>query len=133
MAPRRQMLTPELLPEMQIPLQQYPRTRPFEPLHDLADLLRRSVAQKAMNVVSCDLARDNLQLMFRGDLPNKVAHTKCDLPDQHLFAVFWDSYEMYLQAAVLVGSPAVVSHSTTLNDPLLSLKARASHHPRRGH
>jgi len=74
-------------------------------------------------MVSCDLAGDNLQLMFHTDLPAQVAHTYRDLPGQHLLAVFWDPHEMHLQVALRARSQAVVSHSTTVHEPLLRLKA----------
>jgi hypothetical protein len=97
---------------MRILLQQHPRTRPLQPLHDLVDLLRRSVAQKDVNVVARDLTRDNLQLMLHSNLPNQVAHSNRDLPGQHLFPVFRDPHEMYLEVALRVRSQSVVAHST---------------------
>ena len=84
-------------------------------------------------MVSCDVAADNLQLMFHSDLPDQVAHTYRDLPGQRLFAVFCDPHKMHLQVALRVRSQPVVPHSTTLHEPFLRLKARGFHHPRRGH
>jgi hypothetical protein len=77
------MSRPESLPQVRILLHQHSLTRAFPPLHDLAYFLRRSIAQEHVNMVARDLARDNLQLVFRRNLSYQVAHTR-----RHLRSAF---------------------------------------------
>jgi hypothetical protein len=109
--------------------------RAFELLHDLAHLLGRMVADEDMNMVSCDFAKDNLQLVLGGNstLRIGVAHSQRDLPVQHPFSVFGCPEEMHPRGALRVRSQSVMSYSTTLHESSLLLKGRGFHCPRRGH
>jgi hypothetical protein len=39
-------------------------------------------------MVACDLARNDVQLLFHGDLPEQIAHTKSYGSDQDRLTVF---------------------------------------------
>ena len=86
-----------------------------------------------MNVVACDLPGHDLQLMFRGNLPQQVAHAKSYVSCQHRLSIFRNPHHMHLQIAPRVRAQPVKSHATTLHQILLRLKARGFHHPRGGH
>ena len=114
-------------------LQPHPRAYPLKPLHDLAYLLMRAIGNEHVYVIACDLAGNNLQFVFRRDLPYQVAHTNRDFPSQHRLPILRDPHQVHLQVALRVRSQSVMSHATTLYEILLRLKARGFHHPRRGH
>src|SRR5215475_9749538 len=79
-AARPEVPPPKLLAQMREFLQHQPRADPFEPLHDLTDVLMRLVLQKHMDMVARHFARDNLQLMLQGNLPQDVSHPEGYLP-----------------------------------------------------
>jgi hypothetical protein len=77
-------------------LKEYPRADPLQPLNDHAHINMRPVRRQHVNVVACDLAAQYADLVFHGNLPYQVAHTKRDLPRQYFFPVFGDPYKEYL-------------------------------------
>ena len=99
----------------------------------LAPFLVRTVGQEDVDVVACNLTRDNVQLMFHRDLTNEVAHTNHYRTDEHLFTIFRYPDDGRFQVRFRVRSVLVVTHATTLPRPFLRLKARGFHHPRKGH
>ena len=96
------MPTPELFPKTGKLLEQHPRTRPLQPLHDLADLLGRPIRQEDVNMVTCDYSGDDLQFMFRRNPADEFSHTKSDITCQYGLPVLWNPDHMYLQVALRV-------------------------------
>ena len=47
-----------------------------------------SVGYEHVDVVTCNLTRDYVQLMFHRDLTNQIAHTNRYWTDQNLFTIF---------------------------------------------
>ena len=64
--------TPELALEVRELLEEKARAGALEPLHDLADVLVRAVAEEQVHVVRGDFARDDLEIVLGRDLPQKV-------------------------------------------------------------
>ena len=64
-APRPEVAAPVLFLEMGEFLKQLPSTRSLKPLHDLADVLVRSIADEYAHMIGRNLARDDLQLPKR--------------------------------------------------------------------
>ena len=93
----------------------------------------RTVGQEDVDVVACNLTRDNVQLMFHRDLTNEIAHTNRYRTDEHLFTIFRYPDDVRFQVRFRVRSVPVVTHATTLPRPSLRLKARGFHHLRKGH
>ena len=93
----------------------------------------RTIRNKYVYVIACDLARNDLQFMLRRDLPYQVAHPNRDFPSQHWLSVFRNPHEVHLQVALRVRSQPIMSHANTLHEILLRLKARGFNHPRWGH
>jgi hypothetical protein len=110
-------------------LKEYPGTNPLQPLHHPADILVRTVRQKNVYVIACDLAGDYLQLMFQRYLPNYVAHTYRYYPREHRFPIFGYPYQVHLQIALRVRAYSIASHAPALHEILLRLKARGFNHP----
>ena len=94
------MPTPELFPKTGKLLEQHPRTRSLQPLHDLADFLGRSIRQEDVNMVACDFPGDDLQFMFRRNLADQFSHTKSDIACQNCFPKLRNPDHMYLQVAL---------------------------------
>ena len=86
----------------------------------------RTIRNKHVYVIACDLARNDLQLMLGRDLPYQVAHTNRDLPSQYWLPVFRNPHQVHLQVALRVRSQPIMSHANTLHETLLRLKARGS-------
>ena len=82
---------------MRVFLKEYPRADPFQPLHDLTDILVGPVREENVYVVAGHFATHNRPLMFHRDLPDQVAHTNRHFSCQHGLTVFWDPYQMDLQ------------------------------------
>jgi hypothetical protein len=114
-------------------LQENPRTRPFQPLDDLAHTLRPTVRDQRVNMVACHFPADDLKLMLRSNAAYQVAHTNCHLSVQHRLTVLGNPNDVHLEVRLRVRSQPVVSHATKLHGPWLRLKARGFHHPRWGH
>lgn len=92
---------------------EYPRADPFQPLHDLTDILVGPIREENVYVVAGHFATYNLQLMFHHDLPDQVAHTNSHISRQHCLAVFRDPYQMHFQICGRVRAMPISSHATT--------------------
>lgn len=123
------MPTPELLPQMRKLLQQYPRTRPFQPLYRLADTLRRSVPDKHVHMICRNFAGNYVQLMLHRYLPQNITCSYRHRTDQHPLSVLRDPYQMNLQIRLCMCPKPISSHCDIIQS-LLRLKARGFHHPR---
>ena len=127
------MSTPELLPEVRKLLKKHSRTCPLQPLYYPAYILVRKIRNQNVNMVASNLPRNNLDLMFHGNLPDQVAHTYRHRPNQYLLTVFRNPYQVNFNIVCRVRAFTVPSHATILHDSSLRLKARGFHHPRWGH
>ncbi len=132
-SPRPQVSPPECSFQVRELLKEYAGTDPLQPLHDHAHVNVRTVRHQNVNVVARDFARQNRDLMFHRNLPNQVAHTNRYFTRQHFLAVLGNPYQVNLQIVFRVRAKLVPFHATTLHDPILRLKARGFHHPRRRH
>jgi hypothetical protein len=74
------MPTSKLLPQFGIFLEQYSRAGTLQSLHYLTHILRRTVPQKSVNVVSCHLPAYYLALVLRRYAAYYVTHTKRYIP-----------------------------------------------------
>jgi len=84
-----------------------------------------------VNVVSRDLARDNLQLVFGGYLPDQVARTKSDLPRQHVLSIFRDPHELHLEVALRPSPKGTLKNHFiigTITVPITGLVALCLYH-----
>src|SRR4051794_12680480 len=68
------MPPPELPLEMRELLEQEARAGALEPLHDLADVLVRTVTDEQVHVIRGDLARDDVQVVLGRDLPQEIVY-----------------------------------------------------------
>ena len=84
-----------------------------EPLHNLADVLVRAVAEEQVHVIRGDLARDDLEIVLGRDLPQKVTSPDRDRARQHPLAVLGDPDEVNLEIITRVAAKAVSSHDAT--------------------
>ena len=66
-----------------------------------------------MNVVAGNLPRDNLKLMFQGNLPENVSCPNSHLPRQYSFSVFRDPYQVDFQVRLSMCTKSVKSHNAT--------------------
>src|SRR5713101_4985446 len=107
------MPAPVLLLEMGEFLEQEPRTRSLEPLHDLADVLMGSIADEHMHMVGCHLTGDDVQLMLHSDLAQKVADPRRHCPRQHPFAVLGAPHQVNLEIVLRVATEPISSHNAT--------------------
>ena len=128
-----EVLAPELLPEVGELLKEYPGADALEPLGDGAHVLVGPVAHEEVDVVACDLPRDDAELMFHGNLSEEVAHTNGHRADEDGLTVLRHPDEVDLEIVLRVRAEAILAHATTLPHPSLRLKARGFHHPRGGH
>src|SRR5208282_648077 len=107
------MLAPVLLFEMRKLLEQQPRTRSLEPLHDLADAMMCPIADEHVHMVRCYLARDDMQFVLHRDLPQKIPNTRCHRPRQHPLAVLGAPHQVNLEVVLCVTAEPISSHSAT--------------------
>jgi hypothetical protein len=63
---------PESLSQMRKSLEQYSRTDPLEPLHDLAHVLVGPIRQKYVHVVSRYFPRYDVDFVLRGNLSDQI-------------------------------------------------------------
>ena len=112
-AARPEVPAPELTLEVRELLQQEPRTRSLEPLHDLADVLVSAVAEEQVHVVRGDFARDDLEIVLGRNLPQQVTGPDGDRSRQHPLTVLWDPDEVNLEVVTRVAAKAVSSHDAT--------------------
>src|SRR5580693_2792926 len=94
------MLAPVLLLEVRKLLEQQPRIRALEPLHDLANVLMCPVADEHVHVVCCDLAGDDVDARRHS-------------PRQHPLAVFGTPHQVDLEVVLCVTAESISSHSAT--------------------
>lgn len=125
---RPKVPAPELPTQQRKFLQQYPRTHSFEPLDDLADLLRRPVADEHVYVIRCNLAGNDVQLMLKGNLAQQVSCPYRHLSGQNRFPVLGYPDQMNLQVRPGMRSNPVTSHGDILKSSL-RLKASDFNHP----
>src|SRR6266851_5356754 len=107
------MLAPVLLLEVRKLLEQQPRTRALEPLHDLANVLMCPVADEHVHVVCCNLAGDDVQLVLSRDLSQKIVDARRHGPRQHPLAVFGTPHQVDLEVVLCVTAESISSHSAT--------------------
>ena len=63
------------------------RAYAFQPLHDLAHILSRAIADKHMDMIARYLPADNLQFMFHGYLAQNISGSYSNLTRQNPFPV----------------------------------------------
>ena len=85
----------------------------LEPLDDLADVLMGSIADEHVHMIGSDLAGDDLQLVLRRNLTQKIANAGRHLPGQHPFAVFRAPHNMNLEVVFRVAAQSISSHNAT--------------------
>ena len=107
------MPAPVLFLEMGELLEQEPRTRSLEPLHDLADVLMGPIADEHVHMLGCHLARDDVQLILYRDLAQKIADPRRHRPRQHPFAVLWAPHQVNLEIVLRVATEPISSHNAT--------------------
>lgn len=128
-----QMPTPELLPEVSELLKEDPGRGPLEPLDNGADVLVGTVGEEQVDMVACDLPRENLEFTLHGNLTDEVADAEGDRPDEDRFPVLRDPDQVDFAVKSGVRADPVFSHAPILPHPSLRLKARGFHHPRMRH
>ena len=128
-----QMPTPELLPEVGELLKENPGRGAFEPLDNGADVLVGTVREEQVDMVACDLPREDLEFTLHGNLANEIAQPEGDRPDEDRFPVLRDPDQVDLAVESGVRADPVLSHAPILPHPSLRLKARGFHHPRMRH
>src|SRR3990172_10351178 len=94
-------------------LKQNARARALQPLHDLADVLMRPVAQEHMHMIGRDLARDDVQVVLGGDLAQQVAHAHRYWPRKDALAVLWHPYDVNFEVVLGVSARSISSHNAT--------------------
>ena len=82
-----------------------------------------------MDMVACDLPREDLEFTLHGDLADKVADPEGDRPDENRFPVLRDPDQVDLKLIFAVRPTPVAWHATILPHPGTRLKARGFHHP----
>ena len=90
------------------------RAYAFQPLHDLADILGRSIADKHVNMIARYLPGDYLQFMFHRYLAQNISGSYSNLARQNPFPVFRNPDEMNFQIRLGVSSQSITSHSDTV-------------------
>jgi hypothetical protein len=60
--------------------------------------------------------------VLHGYLPNKVAHTNCNLPGQHPLTVFGYPKKVHFQIVFRVRAQLITFHAPTLHDPKARLQ-----------
>ena len=124
-----QVTAPELFAEVRELFEQHAGADPLEPLDDLADTLVRAVGDQEVDMVACDLPRDDVEFMLHRYLAEKVADAESHRPDEDRSAVLRDPDQVDLEVKFAVRSSPVVSHATILPHRRTRLKARGFHHP----
>ena len=130
---RPQMPPPELFPEVGELLKENPGRGAFEPRDNRADVLVGTVGEEQVDMVACDLPRENLEFPLHRDLAEEVAHPEGDRPDEDRFSVLRDPDPVDLAVKAGMRADPVFSHAPILPQPSLRLKARGFHHPRMRH
>ena len=69
----------------------------------------RSIADEHV-LIGRDLAGDDLQLVLRRNLPQKILNSGRHLPGQHPFAVFRAPHNMNLEVVFRVAAQSISSH-----------------------
>jgi hypothetical protein len=128
-----QVPAPELLPEVGELLKENPGRGALEPLDNGADALVGAVGEEEVDMVACDLPREDLEFALHGDLADEVADPEGDRPDEDRFPVLRDPDQVDLAVKSGVRADPVLSHAFILPHPSLRLKARGFHHPRMRH
>lgn len=128
-----QIPTPELLSEVGELLRENAGGGPFEPLDHRADALMGTAGEQQVDMVPCDLPRDDLEFPLHRNLADEVADAEGDRPHKHWFPVLRDPDQMDFAVKSGVWADPVFSHATTLPHPSLRLKARGFDHPGKEH
>ena len=66
-----------------------------------------------VHMIRCHLARDDLQLVLRRNLPQEVAHPHRNLSGQHPLAVLGAPHQVNLQVILRVTAQTISSHNAT--------------------
>ena len=118
--PGPQVAAPELLPEVRVLLKEDPRRDALEPLDNRTDVLVRAVGEEEVDMVACDLPRENLELPLHRNLAEKVADADGHWPDEHRFPVLRDPDQVDLQVKFGMRPDPVLSHATIIPQPCAS-------------
>jgi len=82
------MFAPKLFPEMGKLHQQDSRAYAFKPLHNFADILRRTIGNEHMDMIARDLARYDIKFMFYSNLPQNISGSCRYLTSKHPLPIF---------------------------------------------
>ena len=108
------MSAPELLAQMRKLRQQNPRAYAFQPLHNLAYVLRWTIRDEHVNMVAGYLTRDNFNLMLNHNLPQDIPGANCHLTRQYPLAVFGNPNNVYFEIRFGMCSKLITSHSDSV-------------------
>ena len=87
----------------------------FQPLHDLAHWLRRSIRYEHVDMVTCHFTRNYFDLMLQCNLPQQIPSPCGNCSREHLFSVFWNPYEVDFQVRLRMRAKFVKSHGDNIN------------------
>jgi len=90
------------------------RAYPFEPLHNLADILGWAIGNEHMDMITGNLSGDNFNFVFQGNLPQYVPSPDCNRPCQYRLSVFRNPHQMDFQVRFCMSSKLIKSHSDTI-------------------
>ena len=105
---------PKLLSQMRKLRQQNPRAYTFQSLHNLADILSRTIRYEHMNMITGNLSRDDVKFMLDCDLPQNIPGSDSNLARQYPFAVLRNPNQMDFKIGFGVCSKFITSHSDIL-------------------
>ena len=127
-----EMSAPELLFQVRKLRQRHTRAYSFQPLYNLADIPRRTLPHKHVDMLARHLAFDKFNFALQSTLPRYAPHSNCNRPGEHPFPVLRNPNQVNVQVRLCMSPKFIKSHSDSVYTFLL-LKARGFHHPRQGH
>ena len=108
---RPEMSAPELLSQMRELQQQYARAYAFQPLHEFAHVLSRSIRYKHVYMIARHFARDDVNLVLQSNLAQNISGADCYLAYKNTFPVFGYPNQMNFQVCFGMGASFIKSHS----------------------
>ena len=92
----------------------YPGAYTLEPLHDLADILHRTIGNKYMDMIDRYLTRYDVNLMFQSNLPQHITGPDRYGTSQYPLPILGKPDQMHFEVCSGMGTQLITSHSDRL-------------------
>ena len=97
-------------------LKEYPRTRPFQPLHNFTYVLIGRTGDEHVNMVVQYFTRQDLYIMLHSNLAYQVAHTNDHRSCKYFLAILGYPHQVKFKIVFRVRDYSVPFHMTMLRE-----------------